>query len=81
VIDCCISARAVGYTTSNNALRKNTVVWEKFVVENIHVKIICFKNFVVAGIRQKFFTVKFFTIEFFLFKLVAVSIGQEAVTH
>jgi len=32
-----------------------TVVWEKFVVENIHVKIICCKNFVVAGIRQKFF--------------------------
>jgi len=44
-----------------------TVVWEKFVVENIHMKIICGKKiFVVAGIRRKFFTVKFFSIEFFL---------------
>jgi len=39
------------------------------------------KNFVVAGIQQKIFTVKIFIIEFLQFKLVAVSVGQEAVTH
>jgi len=58
-----------------------TVVWEKFVVENIHVKIIRCKNFHHCWHLTKFFMVKFFTIEFFQFKLVAVSVGQEAVTH
>jgi len=55
---------------------------EKFVVENIDMKIIRFKNFSsLLASEEKFFTVKFFTIEFFQFKLVAVSVGQEAVTH
>jgi len=43
-----------------------TIVWEKFIVENIHVKIIRCKNFLsLLASDEKFFTVKFFTIEIF----------------
>jgi len=40
---------------------QSTVVWEKSVVENIHMKIIqCKKIFAVAGIRQKILPLNFF---------------------
>jgi len=56
----------------------NTVVWEKFVVENIHVKIIFVKNFRCCWHPMKKFLQLNLTIEFFQ---VSVSVGQEAITH
>jgi len=43
-----------------------TVVWEKFIVENIHTKIIHCKKFSsLLASDEKFFMVKFFIIELF----------------
>jgi len=61
-----------------------TVVWKKFVVENIHIKIIYCKNFCCCWHPTEIFYSEIFTIEFFQFKLGAVSpvsVEQEAVTH
>jgi len=44
---------------------QHTIVWEKFIVENIHMKIIRCKKFLLLLASNENFTVKFFTIEFF----------------
>jgi len=58
---------------------KNTVVWEKFVAENIHMKIFRCKNFFSLLASNKIFYGEIFLpLNFFQF---AISVGQEAVTH
>jgi len=55
-----------------------TVVWEKFIVENIYVKIIRCKNFSSLLASNKiFYGENFLPLNFFQFKLVAVSVGQK----
>ena len=52
---------------------------EKFIVENLHMKILAVINFVIADIWQIFYGHEFF--QFTLGAISPVSVGQEAATH
>ena len=59
-----------------------TVVWEKFIVENIHAKIIRCKKFSsLLASDENLLWWNFLPLNFFEFKLVTVSVGKEAITH